>query len=337
MPSVNLSRLSPGAVQLMLPFMERLAMSPKAEQPLSIAKSMMSAVEPAGASPWQRLLRMVPKAGGMANEDLALFPEGSSRMSFAFKPRGTEGELAGSVQPGGDPRNAYLSYLGSTSSRRLGTGDVNTPMQDYRMDISSPAQREFGGRGFQPPRQPGAQVMRVPEERAGQAEAEGSGLPRATMAQKQQAADAFLGLLRKAGFQNLNFSAEAGERPRLYEKLTGYKAQPVGETKMESLLGMMPGRAYQGEAMSPGTYRSPLSGYRRSQALNETDAAAHPVIREALSGSALSREQAELALGLTVDEGLSYGLIHGTNYGGFHFTPEGARQAREWMGQLGSM
>lgn len=290
----------------MLPFMAKLGLSPKAEQPFEIARGLMGLTEGAVSqpSPWRRLMGMIPEAGGQVNKDLAVFPE-RGRVSFAFKPQGTAGDIAGLMSPGENPKDAMVSYIGSTTSRRLGTGNEDIPLQDFRFDIKSPAQREFQGRGFQPPAPKRPRSLRAPEERAEQAEVEAGTMPRATFGQKQQAADKFMDLLRRAGFEGLTFSAEAGERPRLYEKLTGYKAQPMGETSMQTLLNQLPARAEH-----------------------------IPAVEHVLRTNRMTPQMAENLLGLTADEALEYGLARRAG-GDFVLTPEGSQAARDWLGQQG--
>lgn len=313
-------QLSPGALQMVLPFLEKLALSPKAEQPVELVRRMSQMVEPSAGfapSPLRRLAAMLPREGGMVNPDLAMYPE-RGKFSFAFKPQGTQGDMIGSLGPGDSPKDAYLQYLGSSNSRRLGTGDVSQPMQDYRFDIRSPAQPEFQGRGFQPPPSKQDRAARSFEDRAPRAEAEGSGLPLPSMKQKKLATDRFMDLLRKAGFEGLTFSAEAGERPALYEKLSGYKAQPIGETTLPAMMGRLVGRQGQsGNGMAP------------------TARPTNP-LEHAINSSGMSPQFAENILGLSVDEALDYGLLRRAG-SSFQLTDQGRRSAQEFLGGQGRL
>lgn len=305
---------------MMLPFMKKLALSPKAEQTgqmmdrlLEMAPLKGPAQEllegygaiPQRPSPWARLKSMIPESGGMVSNDMALYPEKGS-ISFGFKPRGTVTEIGGSLRPGEAPHEAHLAYMGSLDPRRMGTGDLNTPMTSYTMDISSAPNRELPFRGMKLSVQEKAnRPVRVPEERSGFAPSEG---PQATMAQRQAAADKFMALLRGSGFKNLTFDAEAGERPRLYEKLTGYKAQPKGETTMESLLGRMPGRQQNGPQIMRLAPRP---------------------------ASDLEEHQVEQMLGLSIHEAHDMGLVRETAPFIYNLTDAGQRAAQNWAHGMG--
>lgn len=306
-------QISPGALQMLLPFMKKLALSPKGEQPVELARGLMGLTEGAApqVSPWQKLARMIPHEGGMVDENLAMYPE-RGRFSFAFKPQGTRGDTIGSMGPGDGPKDAYVQYMGSSNSKRLGTGDHSQPMQDYRMDLSQgPAQMEMQGRGFQPPVAKQQRAMRSPEDRAQFVESHGEPGALPTMGQKMRSADAFTRILRKAGFEGLTFSAEAGERPRLYEKLVGYKAQPVGETTLENMMGRLPGRQ-----AAPAPPTNPLE--------------------HAMQSSGMSPQFAENILGLSVDEALDYGLLRRSG-SSFQLTDQGRRSAQEFLGGQGRL
>lgn len=315
-----MSRLSPGAVQMMLPFMSKLAASPKSEQPFQQLMAMSRAVEPqtAAVSPWQRLMEAVPKSGHRSPEGLLLHPERMHQgvpesLAFEFKPPNQPVSIGGQVLRGAKPDEAYLSYMGSNATSRVSAGAINTNNKDYVMDISSPAQRDLPLRGMRlTEEQRAARVLRKPEERIPLEEREVRG-PQPTMAQKQAAADRFLSLLRGAGFKNLAFSAEAGERPELYSRITGLKAKPEGETTMHGLLNRLPG---------------PRAVLARSQAMSP--------LEHVISTNRMSPQMAENILGLSVDEALEYGLAQraGTD---FKLTSAGQAAARDWIAQRGQL
>jgi hypothetical protein len=170
------------------------------------------------------------------------------------------------------------------------------------------------------PREKAARAPRTPEPRYGKGEYEkfmGKTEPIIPFAEKQQAADTLIRRLREAGFKTLGFEAEAGERPRLYEKLTGYKATPRGEEPADQMSRVMrnfPGRQAQ-PAQRPAPYSQPFSAAELNEYRNMTP------------------EGIERALGLSIDEAIDAGLARSAGPANvLRLTPEGLRSAAQWLG-----
>lgn len=217
-----------------------------------------------------------------------------------------------------NPYELYVEGLHSSASRRTGVGDLEQGMMNYKMDISSPAQRELPLRGMKlPASEKGRGAFRTREERVGY---ESGGPPPAPMRDKQAAIDRMLDMARRSGFKSMSFSAEPGERPRLYEKLMGYKAQPQGEEDIHSMLGRMTGRAPSG----PSGQRGPSNQGQYSA----------PFGREAIGTTRnMTPEGIEYALGLSIDEAKTFGLVNEVGPRVFRLTDQGAARAIDWFGE----
>lgn len=296
--------ISPEMVQRLLPFMEKLALSPKSDQPLQIAKGLMQMTDraPAAVSPWRKFLNTIPEEGLNPEPGLGIFRD-RHNVSFVMKPQGQMRSLSGSLNPAENPQTAHLSYLGSEGSPRISTGAGDMPMMNYTMDISSPAQREIPFRGQKLSQAEKQQrVPRTPEER----EVNYAGPP-IPLSQKQQAFDTLSRMLRQAGFKNMSFEAEVGERPRLYQTLTGFKPVPERETKIEDILRNFPG------AQS----RPSATGTDWMRGLNTT--------------TSLPEGYIEQATGMSAQEAVLHGFAKEAGPGQFMLTDKGVADAQNWL------
>lgn len=308
---------SPKALQLMLPAIEKMAASPKAEQGIEKIMQMSRMVEPqaAGPNPWQRFIETIQKS--QMPEHFKTQPRFPQGLAFEMRKPGTA-SWSGSVTPTrGNPFELYVNSLQGGGTRRTGIGDLEAGLATYGMDITSPAQRELPLRGMKLGKTEKAQrAPRSYEERYPPPEfMEGKEtLPTAKLADKQQAIDTLLRMARGAGFKKLAFSAEPGERPRLYEKLVGYKAKMEGEEDIHSLLGRMPGR---GPSAPVGT----------AAPMNPRQQLAQP-------GATLSPQTIEQMLGLSVDEAVEFGMARRIGQSNlYQLTDEGRRGAIDWFGE----
>lgn len=293
--------------------MEKLAASPKAEQPFQQLLAMGRMVGTEGTaqpSPWQKLMSMVPKY--RSEEGLQLFP-GNIRggtptaLDFSLTPKGMTEQLKGQLIRGEHPNEAYLSYMDNPRTSRVSVGSGGDAYQEYVMDMSGgPAQREFQAKGFQPPPSRQAREARMPgerfplEERRAQLDA-----PRATLGQKQQAFDRLADVLRRAGLNKLAFSAEPGGRPELYKKITGYAPQPVDAPD------------YLG---------------RVSNMIRDSFGGRRPAVGGRVPAGELSADHVESALGLSIDEAYDAGLVKEVGPHVFSLTEQGHAAARNWLG-----
>jgi len=249
----------PNWTQLVLPAVEKLAASPKSEQGWQIMQRLSEAALPAAKAetPWQKLIRMAPKEvdkrgfgmipnqpRGKGEHVLDLFIEQPGKSSWG-------GTL---TQSKNNPFEAYLQYLGSGATRRSTTGASPLGHEEFKMDISSPAQRNLPFRQKLSAEEKAARPPREPEQR----EKGWKYPPQPSFRDKQAAFDKLADLLRRSGHREMSFVAEPGERPRLYEMLTGYKAQPTKRPEtdvMSDMLRRFPGR--QQAPVDPAAVRSP--------------------------------------------------------------------------------
>lgn len=314
---------NPKVLQLMLPAIEKMTASPKAEQGIEKIMQMSRMVEPqGGTNPWRRLIETIQKS---------TMPEGfratprhiesgfPKSLGFEMNKPGTA-SWSGSVVPTkGNPFELYVEGLSSGGSKRANIGDLEAGLSSYSMDIASPAQRELPLRGMKLSKAEKAQrAPRTREERYGEPEIN---LPSVPLRDKQNAVDTLLRMARESGFKKMAFSAEPGERPRLYEKLTGYKAKEEGAEDIHSLLGRFTGRGPSGPARSaPGV---PEYGSQRTQ-----------WAQSLTPQTELSEPMLENALMLSADEALEFGLA--TRAGGrYRLTPEGVQDVRKALSEMG--
>lgn len=304
--------MNPKVAQLMLPAVEKLGQSPKP----SFQLSRMHTAAEAAESPWQKMMQAIPK--GEASPGFTMRPERIQGgrplgMKFDLSEPGRSKWSGSATYDRANPFELYVEGLHSAGSRRAGIGNVEQGLAHYTMDITSPAQRELPLKGMKLPANEKAERMaisRTPEERHPMGRRGWDMLPSPSTTGKQLGIDRMLDLARRSGFKKLGFSAEPGERPRLYEKLTGYKANMEGDEDIVSMLGRMTGRA------------------------PEAAASATPRQRLAQPGATLSPQTLEQMLGLSIDEAVEFGLARrlGTSNSHFQLTDEGRRSAAEWIG-----
>lgn len=302
---------SPNAVQLMLPAIEKLAASPKAEQTAEVLQRLGAlagkAAAPAQETPWQRLIKMAPKE--VDKQGVGMLPnqprgKGEHVLDFFIEQPNKSAWGATLTQgKGNNPFEAYLQYLGSGATKRISTGAG--AMEEYKMDIASPAQRKLPLREKLSPEDKAARPARPPEER----EPGWKYPPQPSIRDKQAAFDKLADLLRRSGHKELSFVAEPGERPRLYEMLTGYKAQPTKRPEMDVMSDMMrgfPGRQSAAPAAAPRLQQQVIQGPMHINSL-------------------------ENALGLSADEAVEYGLAKqlGTSQL-YEMTEQGRHAAANW-------
>jgi len=313
----------PNWTQLVLPAVEKLAASPKSEQGWQIMQRLSEAALPAAKAetPWQKLIRMAPKEvdkrgfgmipnqpRGKGEHVLDLFIEQPGKSSWG-------GTL---TQSKNNPFEAYLQYLGSGATRRSTTGASPLGHEEFKMDISSPAQRNLPFRQKLSAEEKAARPPREPEQR----EKGWKYPPQPSFRDKQAGFDKLADLLRRSGHREMSFVAEPGERPRLYEMLTGYKAQPTKRPEsdvMSDMLRRFPGRQEQPQGMP-----------RPSRAQFTVDPNA-PNLRQQVTQSPMHVNSLENALGLSADEAVEYGLARrlGTSQL-YEMTDQGRAAAAEW-------
>jgi hypothetical protein len=142
--------------------------------------------------------------------------------------------------------------------------------------------------------------------------------PTPPLAAKQQGIDRLLDLSRRAGFKNLAFSAEPGERPRLYQKLLGYKFKEEGPEDIQSMLARMPGRE---PSTAPGVPEYGASRVHWARNLSPQSEMSEPMLENALM--------------LSADEAVEYGLA--TRAGNrFRLTAEGVADIRKALEEMGA-
>lgn len=297
--------ITPEAAQLLLPAVAKAMklMGPKSEQPIQQWAAMQRMMEPVQASPWSKLRALVGRGeeGMQATPYAKFYADDPGRLSFSLNKGGRS--LGGTLGPDTEPDVAHLQYLGSGEATRQTTGNLATPYTRYQMDISSPAQRELPLRGKLPPGEKAQRAARLPEERNPILASPNPPIP---MADKQATFDAMVRLLRQAGFKKMSFEAEAGERPRLYQSMTGYKPEPQGEATIQGMLERMPGRQ-QPAAPSPHDWMSQI---------NET--------------TQLTPQYLEQAIGMSADEAVLHGLAKGQG-NTFQLTPAGVQDIQGWL------
>ena len=299
------------AGQGVLPFMKTLATSPKSEQAIQVLRGMMEVAEPrvATPSPWQRLIGLLPR---YEQEGLQLRPHDirgnqPRQVQFEIRKPGVPGSIGGQLEPiAGEPTRAHLAYMRSSGTRRADIG--GSPfMADYEMDIASPAQRELPLRGMKlthdrTPLDVRHHVPRAPEERQ-EPYRSTIGI---TSQDRQKAADTLMRLLRGSGHKKMEFSAEPGERPRYYEKLTGYKAKEL-----------------TGDPLHRMAERMGITEPRPT--------AEHSWMNQLTTSHRVSDITVEQSLGMSVDEALDLGLARRAGGGDFMMTEEGLRAVRDWL------
>ena len=311
--------ISVGASQLLLPFLEKLVASPKGEQTWRVMEAMRQATMPATpkAEPFQRFIGNLTRselAPGLTARPANIRHGRPSNVMFEMGVPGERPPLRGSLSAGNAPDEAYIDSLASQTTRRREIGSAGSGMENYAMDISSPAQRELPFRQRLAPQAKAARPMREPEERLPWTPQGASSMPMPSLAQKQQMIDALFATMRQSGIKKVSYAAEPGERPRYYEKLTGYKSQPQGETSIEDLLAGFSGRARRPQqgAATPPTVANP-----RQQLLQQ--------------GTTLTPQSIEMLTGMGIDEALEYGMARRMGQSSlYQLTDEGRRSAAQW-------
>lgn len=314
--------MNPRVLQMLLPFMKTLAKSPKSEQTWRMMEDLGSLVGRGAKAeeqlPWDKLKSLVQDFRHPNLEILK--PRREERLDFNLqKPGGSE--WRGQVSPRErNPYELYVDNLHSDATRRRGVGGFDDSLGEYKMDISSPAQREWpwGPINYKRPGDPHRTAMRTAEDRVPLSEFRdmqklGHYQPGPSSREKQEAMDRLLELARGAGFKDLKFAAEPGERPLLYEKLMGFKAEPTGAGPLDVMSNLMEGfPARQGGSQS------------RPSLLSRAGAQ--------MPDLPMHVNQVENALGLSIQEAEHFGFAkpHPNVQGLFHLTDEGRRMAADW-------
>lgn len=332
----QVAKLAGQAVQQSLPFMKKLAASPKSEQPLQQMKAMMQMVEPAAAqpAPWERFIQMVKGFKGGPNVDVdPMRPMGRagdpsapfSSVKFNLRPKGGGSEWHGGFKPDNrNPFEMYVEHLTSDASRRKSIGDELGGLETYRADISSPAQKDWGWGKPKPSRQPNREA-RSPEDRVSMDEFKymkerGYHQPGPSPQEKQQLVDRLLAMARQSGFKGMSFSAEPGERPRLYSRLMGYDFKPTNESELYIVSRML----------------TDFPGGGRQATRRMSDQSVAPQVRRLLGreSETMDASTVENVLGLSLDEGIDFGFVRPSGTG-YTFTDNGRRAAQNWLQGMG--
>ena len=132
--------ISPEAVQRVLPFIEKLALSPRAEQSGAMMDNLLSLTRgktPIPPDNWRRLIGMLPKGGtipgapqGFSATPYNVSNNTPSAIRFGLEQPGRS-SWGGSVGRGAGPDELYTNYLTSGGSRRAGVGGPEGPFENY--------------------------------------------------------------------------------------------------------------------------------------------------------------------------------------------------------------